>query len=170
MIRTLVSCLLLSALLSACGSKPKQQESTVVEDRSAATSGTQAYGAGRDAGSALEELSDPRSPLSVRVIYFDYDSSDIRSEFHATIEAHSAFLTANPNVSVVLEGHTDERGSREYNLALGERRALSVKRQMVLLGAASSQIRTTSYGEERPVALGSSESAWSQNRRVEIIY
>lgn len=115
-------------------------------------------------------LDNPASPLSKRVIYFDYDSSDILDKYRGIIEAHAAYLASQPGASVDLEGHTDERGSREYNLALGERRALAVDRMMVLLGASDSQIRTVSYGEERPAAEGDDESAWRLNRRVEIIY
>jgi peptidoglycan-associated lipoprotein len=158
--------------LGGCSSKPKQADtSKQVEERStAADKGTQTYGTGADTGSAMSALNDPSSPLAVRTIYFDYDSSDILPEYQKTVEAHAAFLAQNPKVTVALEGHADERGSREYNLALGERRAQSVKRQMMLLGAAGDQIRTTSYGEERPVVDGHDESAWSQNRRVEIVY
>lgn len=170
MSRNLPLALILSALLAACSSTPEQQESKTVEDKSAAQEGTKAYGTGTESRSALEQLNDPNSPLSARIIYFDYDSSDIRPEFQGTVEAHAGFLAANPNMTLSLEGHADERGSREYNLALGERRAQAVKRQMVVLGASASQIRTTSYGEERPVIDRHDEESWSQNRRVEIIY
>ena len=115
-------------------------------------------------------LDDPNSPLAVRVIYFDYDSSNIREDFQETVAAHAAYLTANPTTSVTLEGHADERGSREYNLALGERRALAVRRQLVLLGASAGQIRTVSYGEERPVVDGHDEESYALNRRVELVY
>lgn len=164
--------LCLAVGLSACSSKPKQADSATVEDRSAAGAdkGTQAYGTGADAGGAMSALNDPSSPLAVRTVYFDYDSSDILPEYQKTVEAHAAFLAANPKMTMALEGHADERGSREYNLALGERRAQSVKRQMVLLGAGAAQIRTTSFGEERPVVDTHDEAAWSQNRRVEIVY
>jgi peptidoglycan-associated lipoprotein len=118
----------------------------------------------------MSSLDDPQSLLAVRIIYFEYDSSDIKSEDRATIEAHAAYLVANPNTNVTLEGHADERGSREYNLALGERRAQTVKRQMTLLGASPNQISTVSYGEERPAIEGHDDYSWSQNRRVEIIY
>ena len=118
-------------------------------------------------GDALE---DPASPLSVRIIYFEYDSSTVRAEFRETIAAHAKYLATNAGASVTLEGHADERGSREYNLALGERRALAVRRQMVLLGASAGQIRTVSYGEERPIVEGHDDESYSQNRRVEIIY
>jgi len=120
--------------------------------------------------SALGDPNDPDGPLSVRVIYFEYDSSNVRADFRTTIEAHAAYLAANPSVSISLEGHADERGSREYNLALGERRALAVRKQLVLLGASAGQVSAVSYGEERPVIEGHSEESYALNRRVEIIY
>ena len=125
--------------------------------------------AGAGAGGAAE-LNDPNSPLYKKVIYFDYDSSEIRADNQATVQAHAAYLAAHPQTTITLEGHTDERGSREYNLALGERRALAVRRQLVLLGATAGQIKTVSYGEERAAATGHDESAYSQNRRAELVY
>lgn len=104
------------------------------------------------------------------VIYFEFDSSDIRSEDAETVRRHAMQLAGNSNLRVLLEGHADERGSREYNIGLGERRAQSVRRALMFQGASASQIRTVSFGEERPAAAGSSESAYSQNRRVEIRY
>jgi len=174
MIRSLAVMLCLLAGLTACSSSSKKTgDGAQVEDRSGAATdqgGTQSYGTGGDGKGAMSALDDPTSPLSVRTLYFDYDSSDVLPEYRPAVEAHAAYLMANPQQTVSLEGHADERGSREYNLALGERRAQSVKRQMVVLGASASQIRTTSYGEERPVAGDHDESSWSQNRRVEIIY
>jgi len=119
---------------------------------------------------ALGDPEDPDGPLSVRIIYFDLDSSKVRSDFRSSIEAHAAYLAGNPDVSISLEGHADERGSREYNLALGERRGLAVRKQLVLLGASAGQAQTVSYGEERPVVTGSDEESYALNRRVEIIY
>ena len=159
-----------ATILFGCSSTEEKKEVTVEDQGTSTGAGTQTYGAGEDTGTGVNPLNDPNSPLSVRIIYFEYDSSEIRPQYRQTIEAHAAYLKANPNAIMTLEGHADERGSREYNLALGERRALSVKNQMTLLGASAGQIRTISYGEERPAATGSNESAWSQNRRVEIIY
>jgi peptidoglycan-associated lipoprotein len=105
-----------------------------------------------------------------RTIYFDYDSSEIKEEYRPIVEAAVSHLTSDANATVSLEGHTDERGSREYNLALGERRAQSVQKQMVLLGASANQIHVTSYGEERPKDPGHDEAAYAQNRRVEVMY
>lgn len=172
MIRILLLCVLLGFTLSACTSKSAKDQSASVEDKSGAAGkeGAQTYGAGTETAGGLAALNDPNSPLATRTVYFDYDSSDALPEYRATVDAHAAFLAANPNVTMSLEGHADERGSREYNLALGERRAQSVKRQMVLLGASAQQIRTTSYGEERPAVEGHDEASWSKNRRVELIY
>lgn len=127
-------------------------------------------GMGDGAAAGASALTDPNSPLSVRVIYFDYDSANIRADFQSVIEAHAAYLAGHPETTITLEGHADERGSREYNLALGERRALTVRRQLVLLGATAGQIRTVSYGEERPVAEGHDEQSYGLNRRAEISY
>ncbi len=147
-----------------------------VDDNRASVSGTGEDGSARTYGlddrSAIEgaQLDDPNSPLAIRVIYFEYDSADIKAEFRPVIEAHAIYLNRHPDSIMTLEGHADERGSREYNLALGERRATSVRRQLVLLGASAGQIRTVSYGEERPISEDHSEQAYSLNRRVEILY
>ena len=169
---------LMVSLFAACSTTQDKPSLATVEDKgsksgtddSSDRSGAKSYGAGNDRATNMSALDDPQNPLSVRIIYFDFDSSDIQAQFRDTIEAHTTFLIANPDVVLSLEGHADERGSREYNLALAEGRSQTVKRQMVLLGASSSQIRTSSYGEERPVSEEHDEFAWSQNRRVEIIY
>lgn len=108
--------------------------------------------------------------LATRVVYFDFDKSDIKSEAQAVLRAHGQHLAANPQASVTLEGHCDERGTREYNIALGERRAKAVQRVLTLHGASGTQIRLVSYGEERPASLGHDEEAWVLNRRTEIVY
>lgn len=108
--------------------------------------------------------------LDQTIIYFDFDKSNVRTEFRTVLNAHAMNLVANPNMSVVLEGHADERGTREYNLALGERRAKSVADYLMLKGVSAGQIDTVSYGEEKPLALGSTEADYAENRRVEIKY
>jgi peptidoglycan-associated lipoprotein len=177
--KNLMIVLIFTAFLFACESTPeKADDAVVVEDQGTdlsdvsdtSDSEAQSYGAGDDDLSGMSPLDDPTSLLSVRIIYFEYDSSDVKQEDRTTVEAHAAFLVANPDVIITLEGHADERGSREYNLALGERRALTVKRQMTLIGASPDQIRTVSYGEERPAIDEHDDYSWSQNRRVEIIY
>ena len=110
------------------------------------------------------------SPLATRIIYFEFDSAKISDDSLSLLEAHGNFIAGNGNVSVRLEGHTDERGSREYNIALGDRRAQSVRRVLLFQGASSDQLETISYGEEQPVMMGHEESAWSKNRRVELVY
>ena len=180
--KNLMMILIFTASLFGCGSTPERADDAIaVEDQgtnlnealdsnSDSDSGVQAYGAEDGSRSGLSSLDDPQSLLSVRIIYFEYDSSDVKYEDRPTVEAHAAYLVANPNTIITLEGHADERGSREYNLALGEGRALSVKRQMTLLGASPDQIRTVSYGEERPAIDAHDDYSWSQNRRVEIVY
>ena len=174
--KNLMIVLIFTAFLFACESTPEKADDAVaVEDQGtnlsdADDSEAQAYGTDDDDLSAMSSLDDPTSLLSVRIIYFEYDSSEVKSEDRTTVEAHAAYLVENPGTIITLEGHADERGSREYNLALGERRALTVKRQMTLIGASPDQIRTVSYGEERPAIDDHDDYSWSQNRRVEIIY
>jgi peptidoglycan-associated lipoprotein len=172
--------------ISACSTLQKEGDTAgdvPVDDLTAESSGVTGDGSasGTDLGAEAtvvvgeegyvgDELNDPSSPLSNRVVYFEYDSSTVRQEDQVTLEAHAAYLGDNPNVTIRLEGHTDERGSREYNLALGERRALSVRQLLMLQGASIEQFQVTSFGEERPAEAGADEFAWSQNRRVELIY
>lgn len=115
-------------------------------------------------------LNDTNSLLSNRIVYFSLDSDQISDQYKNILMAHAYYAASNPSVSVRLDGHTDERGTPEYNLALGERRAQAVKRFLVLNTAPSATYTTNSFGEEMPAALGSNESAWGENRRVEIIY
>ncbi|WNK18926.1 peptidoglycan-associated lipoprotein Pal [Halomonas piscis] len=124
-------------------------------------SGTGTSGTGQQADSRIPE---------VRTIYFDFDRDTIKDEYESVVMAHARYLRANGNANVVLKGHTDERGTREYNLALGERRANAVKRFLRVQDVSSSQISVVSYGEERPARRGSDESAYSRNRRVEFSY
>src|SRR5579883_1693410 len=166
-------------LLAGC---PKKN--TTVEPPAA---GTQVPGAGQgqtggtgaggttinplgEAGGTAIGPSDQTGPLSKRIIYFDFDKSEIKPEFAEIIAAHARYLTAHPNLKMRLEGNTDERGTREYNIGLGERRAQAVRRALMLQGVAEAQLTTVSYGAERPAVQGDDESAWSQNRRVEMVY
>lgn len=119
---------------------------------------------------AAEMLEQTEGDLADRTIYFEYDSAKLTSESIAILEIHGNFIAGNGEVSVRLEGNTDERGSREYNIALGDRRAQSVRRVLLFQGASTDQIETVSYGEEQPAVSGHDEEAWSKNRRVEIIY
>lgn len=167
-----------TALLAGCSShKPKPTAAstagtTVPTDQSqtagADTSG--AYGAGVANGSGAGVAGPSAGQLKNRIIYFDFDSSEIRPEYNAVITAHARYLASNASIRVRVEGNTDERGSREYNIGLGERRAQAVRRALMLQGVAESQITTVSYGEERPAVTGHTEEAWSKNRRSEIVY
>ncbi len=117
-----------------------------------------------------EDLTNPNSLLSQRVVYFDYDQSTIRSEFREMLALHARYLSENPSARMTIEGHADERGSREYNLALGEKRGYAVANLLRAQGAAVGQVVVVSYGEERPEATCSNDSCWSKNRRGVIIY
>ena len=115
-------------------------------------------------------LKDPGNILSKRSVYFDFDSSSVKDEFKPLVSAHAKYLNDNRGRKIVIQGNTDERGSREYNIALGQRRSDSVKRMMVLLGVTDAQIETVSFGEEKPRATGSDEGSYAENRRSDIVY
>lgn len=119
---------------------------------------------------AIEMLEQTEGALANRTIYFEFDSAKLSSESIQILETHGNFIAGNGEVSVRLEGHADERGSREYNIALGDRRAQSVRRVLLFQGASVDQVETVSYGEEQPVMSGHTEEAWGKNRRVELIY
>ena len=118
----------------------------------------------------LAGLGDPDNLLSQRVIYFDYDKAAIRSEYMVLINTHAKLLAKYPSLKMRLEGHADERGSREYNVALSDSRAQSVRNIMGVQGALRSQMRTIGYGEEIPIVRGQTKESWQKNRRVEIKY
>lgn len=139
----------------------------IVED---ATNDPSASALQSDMLTAQQMLDQPDTPLAERVIYFEYDSAKVSEDSLAVLEAHGNFVAANGNVNLRLEGHADERGSREYNIGLGDRRAQSVRRILLFQGASTDQIDTVSYGEEQPAELGHDEASWSRNRRVELVY
>ncbi len=176
---------LIALIMGACttggglkGDRADTSEAVVTEKDRSATQGIEArgtpegsqYGDERGAGYQGDPLEDPNSLLSTRVVYFAYDSSEVEDEYRDVIAAHALYLADHPEVTVTLEGHADERGSREYNIGLGERRAQSLGQFLVLQGVSENQVQTISYGEERPVALGHEEASWRQNRRVELVY
>ena len=115
-------------------------------------------------------LRDPNHILSKRSVYFDFDSFVVKDEYRPLVEAHARYLQQNRNARMTVQGHTDERGSREYNIALGQKRADSVKRMMILLGATESQVETVSFGKEKPRNPGHDEAAWAENRRDDVLY
>ena len=167
--RYLVITALMSSLILGCTSSPKKDDDAAVGGQQAGGS-DQRFGADTSGGASGDPLTDPNSPLSQRVVYFDFNSSEVSAEDRSIISAHADHLANNGNVAIILEGHADERGSREYNIALGERRAKAIQQLMLLQGVAQNQIQVISFGEERPVALGHEEESWSLNRRVEILY
>ena len=171
--------------LAGCSTTEEEVNAAEVAD-TAAEAGATALGVESKEGTIGEVLEDDETAdaasedgaegqagedlLALRVIYFEYDSADITAESQAILEAHASNLIINPGIRLTLEGHADERGTREYNLALGERRAKSVSRVLQVLGVGEGTIQTVSYGEERPAALGHDDSAWGMNRRVELLY
>ena len=175
-------------VLTGCSSTP--EATPKVEDRNATTStvtpntgsdaSTSGVGtagssiatvtAGGSAGAGNSALRDPKSPLSRREIFYDYDSFIVKDEYKPLLEAHAAYLKNNRNARIKVEGNTDERGSREYNLALGQKRSESVKRVLTLLGVSESQIDTVSLGEEKPRNPASNEAAYAENRRCDLAY
>lgn len=174
---------LLSLLLTAaCTTQDEEIEYQTDQDINASqqdTDGTATPIAGSDTEvNALEQetltaqqlLVEEGSPISSRVVYFEYDSARVDDDSMVLLEAHGSFIADNGNVNVTLTGHADERGSREYNIALGDRRAQSVRRILLFQGASSDQIESVSYGEEQPAVMGHDEAAWSKNRRVELVY
>jgi peptidoglycan-associated lipoprotein len=177
--RTLTVLVAAAALtLSACHSKPPQpspQTNTQVPANqsgaeSSGANGSNANGANGASSEGQEAQGPDQGLLAKRTIYFDFDSSEIKGEGTDIVGAHAKYLSTHSSVHVRLEGNTDERGSREYNIGLGERRAQAVRRALLLQGASDAQISTVSYGAERPVDAGHDEAAWAKNRRVDIVY
>ena len=183
--RILLATLTASLLLAGCGTTGEAEKETAAAGTATTASGqgaTATPGESKGAGEAtpmagetakqapMDPFSDPNNLLSQRVVYFDFDSSTIKDDAIALVKAHGEYLANNSNATVTLEGHADERGTREYNIALGERRADAVRRMLMSQGVASSQINVISYGEERPAKLGHNEDAWKFNRRVVFVY
>jgi peptidoglycan-associated lipoprotein len=160
--------------LAVAGCKPKvKPDANAAGANTSQNANADAAGAGANSASEEEGAEAPgpmEGLLAKRTIYFDFDSSEIKGEGTDIVAAHAKYLSKNGAMKVRLEGHTDERGSREYNIGLGERRAQAVRRALLLQGAAEGQISTVSYGEERPAVAGSDDAAWAKNRRVEIVY
>ena len=163
----------LVALFAACsttgdeqkpGAKPEAAPAPAVSGRQAPTVDVTKRGG----GDAM--LKDPKSILSKRSVYFDYDKYDIKDEFKPVVEAHAKYLRENPGAKMLIQGNADERGSREYNVGLGQRRSDGVKKLLILLGAKESQIESVSLGEEKPRSEGHGDQAWAQNRRSDILY
>lgn len=175
--KRLIVSVLLAMLLAACSSKAvKDKPAASVEDKSPSTGQVapkddSASTTGMaDSSMSANPLKDPNNILSQRSIYFDYDRDEVKSEYRALIEAHAKYLQAHPEAKMVLQGNADERGAREYNLSLGQRRAVAVKKVQNLLGVQDKQIETVSFGEEKAHANCRDESCYKQDRRVDIVY
>lgn len=169
-----LTALLLALTLGGCGTRggvAGDGAKATASRPGAARSGQ--YGQGETGGAygdTAGDLDSATGPLSQRVIYFSYDSDDVLPEYQPVVTAHAGYLAAHAGQTAVLEGHADERGSSEYNIALAERRARSVERSLRLQGVGGDQIQIVSYGEEKPAVAGHEESSWQRNRRVEIVY
>jgi peptidoglycan-associated lipoprotein len=165
------------ALVAAACASNEKKDAPAVTDRSAGTSvpttpstGTSQTRPTQPSTVSGDPLHDPSNILSKRSVYFEYDSNAVKDEYRNLVQAHAKYMGDKRDSKIRIEGNCDERGSREYNLALGQRRAESVKRMMTVLGVQDSRIETVSYGEEKPVAQGHDEQSWAQNRRADIRY
>ena len=160
---------LLAVLITGCSSTPDaDQNGAPVESRD---NGIATVDANNLDGRGLpRELTDPKSILSKRSVYFDYDKYDVKAEYKDLVAAHAKFLTNNRKFKMLVQGNTDERGSREYNLALGQKRADSIKKMLTLLGAGEDQVESVSLGEEKPKNEGADDAAWAENRRGDMLY
>jgi peptidoglycan-associated lipoprotein len=158
--------------LAGCGSQPAapEQAGAGVEDRNPNAVSTAPVGSSSADPYGLAALKDPKSPLSKRSIYFDYDSYVVKDEYKSLVDQHARFLAKNSQMKMLIQGNADERGSREYNLALGQKRAEAVKKALQLLGAQEAQLESVSLGEEKPACMDQTESCWAQNRRSDMLY
>ena len=165
---------------AACSTTPEDQAAAKVEDKSGGKAGAEARSVqppkvaavdvSKPQAGSVAALKDPNSPLSKRSIYYDLDQFDINDEYRSLVEAHAKYLRENPAAKMMIQGNADDRGSREYNVGLGQRRSDTVKRALVLLGAREGQIESVSLGEEKPVCTDQAEGCWSKNRRDDMLY
>jgi peptidoglycan-associated lipoprotein len=175
--KRLLIALTTAGVLAACSSTVKdEQKSATVEDRKPSVSQPTQSQTGPSTAPVQSQstsgnpLRDPNNILSKRTVFFDYDQFTVKDEFRPLVSAHAKYLSSSASTRVTVQGNTDERGSREYNLALGQKRADAVKQMMVLSGAPSQNIETVSFGEEKPRAQGNNEQAYAENRRADIVY
>lgn len=159
-------------VLAACSSAPQKAEETKTATPSATASTSASTPAASQpvAASDYDPLKDPNHALAKRSVYFDFDDFSIKEQFRPVVAAHADYLSKNKSRQIVIEGHADERGSSEYNLALGQKRAESVRRSLEVLGVSRNQMEAISLGEEKPRAQGSNEADWAENRRADIVY
>ena len=168
-----------AVLVAGCATTATDEQSPAgVEERKPAASGTgpqtqpipKVDVTGRPAGTPFAALKDPNNILSKRTVYFDFDQFDVKQEYRPLVEAHAKFLRENPSAKMLIQGNADERGSREYNVGLGQRRSDSVKKMLTLLGAKEDQVESVSLGEEKPSCSEHNEECWAKNRRGEMLY
>ena len=158
---------LLALLITGCSSTPDSGDGAPVEGRD----GVATVNAGGVDGRKLPpELTDPKNILSKRSVYFDYDRFEVKPEYKDLVTAHAKFLASRPQFKMLIQGNTDDRGSREYNLALGQKRADAIKKMLTMLGAREDQVESVSLGEEKPKSEGQNEAAWAENRRGDMLY
>ena len=162
----------LALLVAACSSTPDSTDQTgaPVETRGGGPAVATVTTGGVESGRLPAVLTDPKSILSKRSVYFDYDSYEVKSEYKDLVTAHAKFLAENRQFKMLIQGNTDERGSREYNLALGQKRADAIRKMLSLLGVSEGQLESVSLGEEKPKNEGHNESAWAENRRGDMLY
>lgn len=180
--KKLMGSIFLTMFLAACsGKQVKEEPAAPIVDKSPASTTVKAPEKATEAPAAttapvteqavgINPLKDPNNILSKRSIYFDYDKDEVKAEYRSLVEAHAKYLTANAGAKIMLQGNADDRGSREYNLSLGQRRSVAVKKVMNVLGVNDKQIETVSYGEEKPQCADKNDACWAQNRRADIVY
>ncbi len=168
-----------SLLLGACATEEQKPAATGVEEGGKPAATPRAVeskpvarvdATGKPAGSPFAALKDPNNILSKRSVYFDFDKFDVKDEFRPLVEAHAKFLRDNPSAKMLIQGNADERGSREYNVGLGQRRSDSLKKMLTLLGAREDQVESVSLGEEKPSCAEHTEDCWAKNRRDDMLY
>jgi peptidoglycan-associated lipoprotein len=172
---SLAAAALAATLVAGCGTAPQDQKPAAVDSRKPEAKPVETKPAPgvdltRRGGETSAALKDPNNILSKRSIYFEFDKFDIKDEYKPLVEAHARYLRENPGAKMLIQGNADERGSREYNVGLGQRRSDTVKRALILLGAKENQIESVSLGEEKPVCSEHAEGCWAKNRRDDMLY
>lgn len=171
MLKRTIYSLAIVALIAGCSSGTKLNDTPVVDRSGGAGQGSSGAASGVAPVTIDPNAATAQGPVGVaRIVYFDYDSYTLKPEYQSLIDGHARFLKANSQRRISIEGHTDERGGREYNLALGQKRSEAVRRALNLLGISDNQVEAVSFGKEKPAVSGSGESVWAQNRRAEITY
>jgi peptidoglycan-associated lipoprotein len=160
------------AFLAACSSGVKLDDKPAVSDQSSGQTNTTKAdpNAVKTVDTSVDPLKDPNGALAKRSVYFDLDSYIVKDDYRGVVEAHAKYLTSHRDHKVSIQGNADERGSSEYNLALGQKRAEAVRKQLALLGVTEAQMEAVSFGKEKPRALGHDEASWAENRRADIVY